>query len=162
MLFQQESVSDGESISGSALICQALIKLHMLTEKKHYLTHAEDTLQLSQSRWHTHKFSSMGSLIAAQTYFSRNHKKILISLAHEEDRRIILSYFSGLFAPYVSLVWMKQGERELLERLLPEHEHVLIPKEGQSSSIICVIEPGMGRKFSNIEDFCLYLKEQTL
>ncbi|AQT77454.1 thioredoxin domain-containing protein [Chlamydia gallinacea] len=162
LLFQQESLSDGESISGSALICQTLIKLHMLTEKKHYLTYAEDTLQLAQARWHTHKFSSMGSLIAAQTYFSRNHKKILISLAHEEDRRIILSYFAGRFLPYVSLVWMKQGERELLERLLPEHEHSLIPKEGQKLSIVCVIEPEVGRKFSNLEDFYNYLKEYTL
>ncbi|WP_348663862.1 thioredoxin domain-containing protein [Chlamydia vaughanii] len=157
LLFKQESLSDGDAISGNALICQALIKLHMLTEKKHYLTHAEDILQLAQARWHTHKFSSLGSLIAAQTYFSRNHQKILISLANDQDRNTVLSCFSGLFLPQVSLVWMRHEDREVLEKILPECEHSLIPKEEQTSTTIRILEPGSGRKFSSIEDFRTYL-----
>ncbi|BAE81474.1 thioredoxin [Chlamydia felis Fe/C-56] len=157
LLLKQENLSDGETISGNALVCQALIKLHMLTEKKHYLTYAEDILQIAQARWHTHKFSSLGSLIAAQSYFSRKHKKILISLANEQDREAILSCFAGLFLPQVSLVWMSARDREFLEAILPEYEHSLIPKEGQTSSVICLLESGVGRKFSNIEAFRTYL-----
>ncbi|AAP05050.1 thioredoxin domain-containing protein [Chlamydia caviae] len=157
LLLKQENLSDGETISGNALVCQALIKLHMLTEKKHYLTYAEDILQIAQARWHTHKFSSLGSLIAAQSYFSRKHQKILISLANDQDREAILSCFAGLFLPQVSLVWMSAKDSELLEAILPEYEHSLIPKEGQKSSVICLLESGVGRKFSNIEAFRAYL-----
>ncbi|AZU10454.1 thioredoxin domain-containing protein [Chlamydia psittaci] len=160
LLLKQENLSDGETISGNALICQALIKLHMLTEKKHYLTYAEDILQIAQARWHTHKFSSLGNLIAAQAYFSRNHQKILISLANDHDREEILSCLAGLFLPHISIVWMREKERESLEEILPEYEHCLIPKEGQTSTVICLLESGVGRKFSNIEEFRTYMNSK--
>ncbi|WP_375793210.1 thioredoxin domain-containing protein [Chlamydia sp. 12-01] len=160
LLLKQENLSDGEAISGNALICQALIKLHMLTEKKHYLTYAEDILQIAQARWHTHKFSSLGNLLAAQLYFSRNHQKILISLANDHDREAILSCFAGLFLPQVSIVWMNAKDRESLEEVLPEYEHCLIPREEQTSTVICLLESGIGRKFSNIEEFRIYLNSK--
>lgn len=160
LLFKQESLSDNETISGNALLCLGLIKLHMLTEKQPYLTHVEDVLQLAQARWHTHKFSSIGTLLVAQSYFSREHRKIFISLHREEDRQIILSYFTKRFLPHTSFVWLRRQEQEKAKQILPEHQHCLFPREEQSSSIIYVLEPGIGRKFTNLEDFGTYIQSR--
>ncbi|EPP34371.1 hypothetical protein CP10139811_0366 [Chlamydia ibidis] len=160
LLMKQANFSDGETISGNALICQALLDLHVLTEKKHYLTHAEDILQIAQARWHTHKFSSVGSLLAAQNYFSRNHKKVLISLGNSEDRERILACFKGKFLPYISLVWMQQGEHDCLLSLIPEYHHHLIPNN-TGDTVIYLLEAGMGRKYTSIQEFSEYLNKES-
>ncbi|SPN74160.1 Protein of unknown function, DUF255 [Chlamydia serpentis] len=157
LLIKQSNLSDGEAISGNALVCQCLLSLHLITEKKDYLTYAEEILQLAQAYGHTHKFSSLGLLIAAQSYFSRKHIKVLIALGNVKDRGTILQSLSGLFLPYISLIWMTQDNRELLESILPEYQHSLIPKGNSAETVIYVLEVDQGRKFKDLESFRCYL-----
>ncbi len=153
LLLKQTSMSDGEGISGSALLCRALLKLHILTERSHYLSYVEDVLQIAQAKWRSNKFSSLGNLLTAQDYFSRQHKKVLISLGTSEDRFLILKGLEGKFLPYVSFVWLSHSDKEALYTLLPESEHHLIPNEGNQATTIYLLENGLGRKFVNIEKF---------
>ncbi|ANH78222.1 thioredoxin domain-containing protein [Candidatus Chlamydia sanziniae] len=157
LLIKQSPFADGESISGNALVCEGLLSLYLLTEKKHYFTHAEEILQLAQAYWHTHKFSSLGHLLAAQNYFSRQHKKILISLGNEHDRKAIFQCFSGLFLPHISIVWMTKKDKDILETVLSKYEHSLIPQENQTTSILYVLDANQGRKFQDLEAFRRYL-----
>ncbi|ACZ32956.1 conserved hypothetical protein [Chlamydia pneumoniae LPCoLN] len=157
LLIKQSPLSDGETISGNALICQCLLSLHLITEKKHYLTYAEDILQIAQAYAHTHKFSSLGLLIASQNYFSRKHVKVLIALGDQEDRSPVLKCLSGLFLPYLSLIWMTQENQEHLETVLPEYEHCLIPKGDCTATTIYVLEVDQCKRFKDLELFRRYL-----
>lgn len=154
---QQSQLSDGESISGNALICFGLLSLHLLTEKRHYLSHAEEILQFAQAYWRTHKFSSLGNLLAAQHYFSHKHIKLIISLGNEEEHERIFQSFAGLYLPCITIVWLTKKDRDILEASLPEYEHMLIPKDDQTTTVFYVLDVEKGRKIQDLGELKKYL-----
>ncbi|MBQ8498240.1 thioredoxin domain-containing protein [Chlamydia sp.] len=160
LLIKKISLADGDSISGNALFCQSLLKLHIISGKKHYLTFAEDILQCVQGRWLKHKFSSLGGLIAAQEYFSKQHQKIIISLGNEQNREQILDCFKGIFLPHTSLVWLTAKDREILTTCLPESEQRLIPSREDGVTKIYFLDQTCGRIFSSLEHFRAFLSSQ--
>lgn len=159
VLLRQTDLLDDDMISGNALLSQVFLKMYLITQKKHYLIYTENILQFSQSYWQTQKLSALGSLIAAQKYFSRNHRKIFISLANELDREQILFNLKGVFLPHTYFVWLTYQDKDLLKILLPENEHVLIPSAQQNRSKIYLLSPEQTLIFNQITTFTDYLKQ---
>lgn len=160
LLIKQSQIQDEETVSGSALLCSALIKLHIITERGHYLRSAEEILQIAQVKWHTRKFTCIGSLLAAQEYFFQQHRKILVSLGDQQDRDRILAILRGKFLPYTTLVWLSNTEGERLRCLLPEVEHSLLPKGAESK--IYLLEPKQCRVFTSVQAFSDYFSQENL
>lgn len=159
LLFRQMDVLDEDGLSGSALLCQALQQLYLITQNPRYLRPAEDILHIAQPYWHAHKCSSLGTLLVAQEYFSKNHRKVFVSLGCEEDKAKILQGIKGMFAPRLIMVWLTHQDQELLRTLLPSNDHCLIPAAEQMHSKIYLLEEGIGKIFLNIDDFLMYMHQ---
>ncbi|AAF39464.1 thioredoxin domain-containing protein [Chlamydia trachomatis] len=161
LLIKKACFMDGDTVSSNALLCQCLLKLHIISGKRHYLTFAEDILQCVQGKWSKHKFSSLGSLLAAQEYFSKHHRKIFISLGNERDREQVLDCFKGIFLPHTSFVWLTAKDREILTACLPEGERGLIPSGENPVTKIYLLDKDCGRLFSSLEHFYEFLSKQS-
>lgn len=159
LLIKKACFVDGDAISSNALLCQGLLKLHIISGKRHYLTFAEDILQCVQGKWVKHKFSSLGSLLAAQEYFSKQHRKIFISLGNEGDRAQVLDCFKGIFLPHTSLVWLTAKDCEILSAYLPEGEKRLIPSKEGLPTKIYLLDKDCGRVFTSLEHFYEFMSQ---
>ncbi|WP_080129405.1 thioredoxin domain-containing protein [Chlamydia suis] len=153
LLIQKACFMDGDSVSSNALLCQSLLKLHIISGKRHYLTVAEEILQCTQGKWPKHKFSCLGSLLAAQEYFSNHHQKVFIALGDERDKARVWDCFKGRFLPHTSFIWLTAKDREILTTCLPEGELGLIPSSEDSTTKIYLLDKDCGRVFSSVESF---------
>lgn len=77
------------------------------------------------------------------------------------DKEQILLDLKGVFIPQTYLIWLTYQDKDLLQILLPENEHVLIPSAQQKSSKIYLLGSEKTLIFNQIPAFIDYLKQET-